>query len=314
MSDSDPRSGAAPDVHEPGISQLAHAAGNARVMQAARDQYILNLGNILWVTVPVVLTVTGFLLYLAVGRTASASGSPVTAGTAPTASAKQPARQSAPLAVAVSYDQHHVDNGAGPCMNWIFKQPLSAIPPAPSGAVDETWAHRYGGLDEDITNFKLAVQGLTPNAVELTDFRVVDIERGPAVNGTDVISTDGCGPATEAGFAIALGKNPPTVKPEALYGNAPAKAIPFPFVVSSTDIQQFQVTAGFGDQFGTSSLGTCGCIIKWRLALDWSYEGKAGTSIIDDDGRPFQTLFPPNGTESLATHWWDNNGVWSRFG
>src|SRR5689334_22422831 len=125
MSNGDPGPGDDRDVPEPRVSQRAYAAGNARVMQAARDQYILNLGNILWVAVPAVLTVAALLLYHAVVPA--------------TASVRQPARDSTPLAVAVSYDHNDVDNGNPPCMNWLFKKPVSAMKLAPGVVVDETW-------------------------------------------------------------------------------------------------------------------------------------------------------------------------------
>jgi hypothetical protein len=47
----------------------------------------------------------------------------------------------------------------------------------------------------------------------------------------------------EAGFDIVLGRNPPVITPVSGLDNGAAKKIPFPFVVSSTDIQQFQVEA-----------------------------------------------------------------------
>ena len=312
MSD-DPRSGAGEGDLEPRVSQRAFATGNSRVMQAARDQYILNLGNILWVAVPVLVAVAGLFLYAAV-RPVNASSPPRETGPSASSvsrSASGAPSQSAPLAVALSYDKNNVDNGAGPCMVWVFKQPLSALsPPQAWKGTDETWAHRNGGIDARVTNFKLAVQGLTPNEVDLTGLRVIDLKRAPLVTGTNVISTDGCGPMTEAGFSIALGKNPPTVTKAAVL-DGPAKAIAFPFEVSSTDIQQFQITAAFSDYF-SGRIATCNCVIKWRLALDWSYEGRTGSTVIDDNGQPFQTLFPPENPASSPVTWYANNGAWSR--
>jgi hypothetical protein len=159
-----------------------------------------------------------------------------------------------------------------------------------------------------VTDFKLAVQGITTTAVQLLGFRVIDVKRGPALDGTDIISTGGCGPAAEAGFEIALASNPPVITPISGLDSEAAKKIPFPFVVSSTDIQQFQVEALDSLQPGT---GSCDCDIKWRLALDWSYEGKTGTTVIDDNGKPFQTFFPR--LVSSVTPWWDDSGVWKRL-
>jgi hypothetical protein len=308
MSGDDPYPGTERGVSKPGGSQHARATGNARVMQAGRDQYILNLGNILWLIVPVALAVFGLVVYRVVASPASAlgpSGNGVRHSTSPVA---RQAQRSPPLAMAVAYDQNHVDNGAPSCMNWIFKRPLSSIPVPPDNNVDETWAHRFGGVDQSVTNFKITVQGLTPNAVQLIDFRVVNVVREPAISGIDIVGSCG-GESEEAGFAIALGSNPPTVTRLSSLDNGIAKAIPFPFVVSNTDIQQFQVTAI--DHLKPGQRG-CDCLVKWRLALDWSYEGKTGTSVIDDNGRAFQTLFLTGRYFLPGVSWTDGGGHWSR--
>lgn len=302
MSSGAPRSGAGGEGSEPTVSQRVHAADRARVQVAGRNQYIVTLGNFFWMTVPVFLVIVSFLVYLAVGRTPPASGSPPASGHG------QHAQQAEPLTVTLSYDQNHVDNGAPNCsVDWVAAQPIAGIKPPPVGELDETYAHQLGGIDEGGTNFKLDVQGATPTAVELIDLRVVEIGRIPAGTGTDFLSQRGCGPSAEAGFAIGLGGNPPAIAPAAWPDGKAAKKIPFPFVVSSTDIQQFQIAAVYSLSSATAS---CNCLIRWRLALDWSYEGRAGTTLIDDNGKPFQTIFLAPKSSVLATRWWDNDGVW----
>jgi hypothetical protein len=297
------------DGHEPRLTQWGRATDGGRVMQAGGNQLIFNLSNGVWLTVPaVVVAVLGLVLYLIVGRPSSASGLPSPKATTPAArQAPRTASLTQPLTVTLAYDRHDVNNGMGSCMNWIFSRPLSAVP-VPQSAPDETWAHQFGGVDVGVTNFKLAVQGVTTTAVQLLDFRVIDVVRGPVPRGSDVISSDGCGPSPEAGFQIALGRNPPVITPVAGLDSGAAKKIPFPFVVSSTDIQQFQVQALDSSQAGSDS---CNCEIKWRLALDWSYEGKVGTTVIDDNGQPFQTVFPAPSPSSVP--WVDEGGVWKRF-
>jgi hypothetical protein len=304
MSSGTPHSGAGGEGPEPTVSQTVHAADRARVLVAGSNQYIVTPGNAFWVTVPVLLVFVSFLIYLAVGRTPSASGSPPASGHG------QHAQQAVPLTVTLSYDQNHVDNGAPNCsIDWIAAQPIASIKPPPVGELDETYAHQLGGIDEGGTNFKLDVQGATPTAVELIGFRVVDIDRMPVRKGTAFLSHRGCGPSPEAGFAIGLGGHPPAIAPVAGLDGKAAKKIPFPFVVSSTDIQQFQIAAVYSQSSATAS---CNCLIRWRLALDWSYEGRAGTTLIDDSGKPFQTIFLAPRSSVLATPWWDNDGVWRR--
>lgn len=290
------------DGPEPRLAQWGTATHGGRVIQAGRNQYIFNTGNAVWLTAPVVVAVTLVLvLYFIIGRAPQAAGSLASGVRAH--SSKQ-----SPVVVTLAYDQHHVANGQGSCMTWIFGRPLSAIAAPSDNLLDETWAHRFGGVDTGVTNFKLAVQGVTKTAVQLLDFRVIDLKQGPAIHGTDVISSSGCGPAPEAGFEVALGEKPPVITPVSGLDNGTAKKIPFPFVVSSTDIQQFQVQARDRLIPGARS---CGCEITWRLALDWSYEGKTGTTVIDDNGKPFQTFFPSFSTTAIP--WFDASGVWKRM-
>lgn len=309
MTDSQ-RPGADRDDNEPGASQLAFATGQGTVNQAGRDQYILNLGNVLWFAIPTVIVVIAASLYVAV-RPASGALSPTGHGSAaPAHGGSSPKSQ--PLAIALSYDRNNVDNGP-PCMgtSWMFRQPISDLPAPPDSNVNETWAHRYGGLDEETTDFKLIVQGLTPTAVDLLGFRIVDVKREPIVKGTDVASGGGCGALEEAGFVVGLGHEPPNVVSAKLPGR-PARAIPFPFEVSSTDIQQFQIEAGYTTHSKYGITSNCNCLIEWRLALDWSYEGKTSSSIIDDNGQPFRTMFPSLKSIDKGPIWIDFKGKWSR--
>jgi TIR domain len=290
------------------ISQRARAADRAKIVQVGRDQVNVNLGNILWLIVPVLLVVVGLVVYLIVVP-ANASRSPGSAG----GKSGPRARTTAPLAVALSYDKRHVDNGPIECMNWLFRKPLSAISAPPSiSNIDETWAHQNGGIDQGTTYFKITVQGLTSSAVQLIDFRVVDLKRSPAFDGTDIVASCG-GPSSEAGFAVFLGRNPPAVTQLPGLDGRSAKAIPFPFRVSSEDIQQFQIGAfDLVKNYRKPGQGVCDCLMSWRLALDWTYKGKTGTTVIDDDGRPFQTLFLPL-SRSVDTAWSDGSGHWGRL-
>lgn len=284
MSSDGPRSGAGGEAPEPTTSQRVHASGKARVLVAGRNQYILTLGNAFSVTVPAVLIIISFFVYQVLG----ASGSSAAGGHGPGAQ-HSGTQQATPLQVTLSYDQNHVNNGAPSCMHWVVPRPVSAINAPQVPVLDETYAHQLGGIDEGETDFKIDVQGTTPNAVELVGFRVVDIKRTPVSSGTDLSSGDCGGPSPEAGFDIGLGSDPPVITPVSGLDNGAAKKIPFPFTVSSTDIQQFQIAAVDSVKSRTAA---CNCLVKWRLALDWSYEGRTGTTVIDDNGQPFQTIFP----------------------
>lgn len=285
----------------PTVTQRVTATGGGRANVAGGDLTIFNIGNALWVVGPVAVAVAVMLLFhLTVGAARASGPSALTAA--------KPQAPRSPVTVTLAYDRNDVNNGVGACMDWVFSRPVSALPPPPGGVINETWAHRFGGVDVLGTTFKLAVQGATPTAVQLLGFRVVDLQRRPAISGTNIASTEGCGPSPEAGFGIALGRNPPVITPISGLDSGVAKKIPFPFVVSSTDIQQFQVEARYSLGPGP---GSCGCAVKWRLALDWSYQGKLGTSVIDDNGQPFQTLFPA--APYSGPRWFGDSGVWKQI-
>jgi len=283
------------------VTQRAMATRGGRVNQAGGHMIIFNAGNALWLAGPgVVVAAVMLVLYLTAGPV-HPSGSPSPRAVAPLASGP-------PLTVALAYDRNGVDNGrGGACEFWTLNRPLSTVPAPPNGTIDETWVHRFGGVDADTTDFKLVVQGTTPTAVQLLGFRVVDVKRGSASSGTSISNSDGCGPNPEAGFGIALAHHPPLITPIPGLGGV-AKKSPFPFVVSSTDIQQFQIEAH--GPYGPDP-NPCDCDIKWRLALDWSYRGKLGTTIIDDHGQPFQTSFPAFTSSGLT--WFDSAGIWKHL-
>ncbi|GAB4048707.1 hypothetical protein [Catellatospora paridis] len=192
-----------------------------------------------------------------------------------------------PFGVSLVYDQNHVDNGAaipgcGGKGKWVFPQDIGTVPqPSKITEMDETWAHQNGGVDYGETNFKLVIQGRENSAVNLIGIRLVDVQKSPGIAGPVIVTQLGCGEPDKGSFKIIL--DPPQA------GQITAVAgHDFPFTTSDDDIGQLQIKAGFGPAARPEDI--CGCLISWRLAIDWAYKGQLGPPlIIDNQGKPFQT-------------------------
>jgi hypothetical protein len=66
----------------------------------------------------------------------------------------------------------------------------------------------------------------------------------------------------------------------------------FPFAVSATDIEQFEIRP----RVTTGE-------VAWHLELDWICEGRRGTTIIDDNGKPFEIYPTSMLTSSPGLDW-----------
>ena len=128
----------------------------------------------------------------------------------------------------------------------------------------------------------VTVLGGSGKSVVLQDLTVEVVERRPAVDQATVFTAEsGCGEgALPRLFDVQLGADRPSLRPYAgkdEAGNV-IPAVAFPFTVSEADPEIFEITADPGD---------CDC--TWRLRLRWVADGRSGTLVIDDNGRPFRT-------------------------
>lgn len=128
----------------------------------------------------------------------------------------------------------------------------------------------------------LTLQGRTAKSVVLQDLDVEVVERRPALDATRVFTTEeGCGAgAIPRFFKIDLGGPNPRAVPLEGEDDAQNKipAVAFPFKVSDTDPEIFIIEA---------DPGACDC--TWQLRLRWTSDGRSGTQVINDHGRPFRT-------------------------
>ncbi|MGI5346897.1 hypothetical protein ACQEU8_01730 [Streptomyces sp. CA-250714] len=163
-----------------------------------------------------------------------------------------------------------------------IENPVIATVRAPGGAVVDTDPPRVmarGGHGHFVT---LEARPTT-RAVVLRALRPVIISRRPArkacLGRTTVPPPGPLGPVCAApmrvwGFSTDLDAYPLRLTP--LPGDPD-----FPFSISATDVEEFCVTptARTEDE------------ISWQLELDWTCAGRRGTTVVDNDGQPFE-LWP----------------------
>jgi hypothetical protein len=131
-------------------------------------------------------------------------------------------------------------------------------------------------FDGDETTVEITVQGSAGDPVVLTDLDVA-IDKREQPTGIAVGQCGGLQPVRT--FTVDLDSQSPVLVPLANSDPAAPPAPDFPFRVSASDPEVFHVVAST-KQFD--------CF--WTLQLKWSAHGKTGTTVIDNHGKPFQTI------------------------
>ncbi|MEU0932501.1 hypothetical protein [Embleya sp. NPDC005971] len=165
------------------------------------------------------------------------------------------------------------------CHGWLFPGKSPRDIPVPPGEPTAEWAHGLGGIDRDTTPIVVTVEGKHDYNVTLRAMRVVERQESKLAPGTNVTLRLGCGSGLPIGprMVIDLAAENPRVEQE--------DGGEFSYKVAGNDTQRFGIDA----QSPVKEWRTCDCVITWKLALDWTYQGKQGTLIIDDQGAPFRT-------------------------
>ena len=139
---------------------------------------------------------------------------------------------------------------------------------------DAKWVYGHGGASAN-SDMSLTIQGKGKDAVVLLGLRVVALERNPVPTNVATVGCDAYGgEQTSRYFDVILG-NPPRVasRPgfdEPLDRKKREPAAKFPYRVSNSDPEYFDL-----------SVSGPVCFCTWRLALDWTSRGRAGTLIVD---------------------------------
>ncbi|MFJ8773931.1 helix-turn-helix domain-containing protein [Streptomyces microflavus] len=153
-----------------------------------------------------------------------------------------------------------------------------APPPAPQDR--RGWARSYGGVEGGNMRLQLTVQGTSREAVVLKGLYVRVLSRKAPLPWSAYLMGNGCGsgiaPQT---FASDLDAGHPVITPvPGTQGDRVIPAVPFPYKVSSEDVEVFNL-----------DMKTTGYDVTWYLELKWSSGGREGMLRVDDGGKPFRT-------------------------
>ncbi|MER6678978.1 helix-turn-helix transcriptional regulator [Streptomyces sp. NPDC000983] len=193
-------------------------------------------------------------------------------------------------------DSHVWAQGCG--HDYVVAGAPDRVPPPPAPQDARTWATAQGAVHGRETMVRISVQGRSSTAVVLQALRVRVVGRAEPAGGSSYTMDQGCGGAvTPRYFDVNLDKDRPIARPAA--GNdagTPIPAMRLPYTVSAEDPEVLLVTARTG-----------GCDCRWYLELDWSSQGREGTVVIGDDGRPFRTTaiegLPRYGYDTATREW-----------
>lgn len=205
---------------------------------------------------------------------------------------------------------------AGGCGSWIVTKPPQQIsrPPSNDGGW-EKWISQNSAIDASpwimakptqlnsfgSTVLDVTIQGRSATPVVLTGMEFVALRRteGPVRGG---VVTNSCGGPMDGrlvevdldGHPIKIVASHPDPFP-ALPGEPwLAKPIRFPYSVTDTNGEVFKIIA----------YGRTDCV--WYATLFWSVDGENGESIINDNGKPFETAPATRATMaySYKNHKW----------
>lgn len=147
-------------------------------------------------------------------------------------------------------------------------------PPPQQDAVG--WATPLNAVSANRQTVVLTVQGTGPETVVLEDLHVRVKSSGTPLDWNQYVMGNGCGGQVHTtAFDVSLDLGTPTATP--IGGQRD-----FPYSVSESDPEVFQVVAH-----------TSGHDVSWELELEWSSGGRHGTTLIDDNGKPFRTSASP---------------------
>ncbi|MFT9669819.1 helix-turn-helix domain-containing protein [Streptomyces rhizosphaericola] len=182
----------------------------------------------------------------------------------------------APPAVTIS--SYNWDEPCG--QFYLLDRGPEGVSPPPPPQDRRAWAESYGGVDAGNMLLQLTVQGTSREAVVLKGLYVRVLSRKAPLPWSAYLMGNGCGsgiaPQT---FASDLDTRHPVITPvPGTQGDRTIPARPFPFKVTSEDVEVFNL-----------DMKAVGYDVTWYLELRWSSGGREGMLRIDDHGKPFRT-------------------------
>jgi hypothetical protein len=163
---------------------------------------------------------------------------------------------------------------------YVLGRPVERVPAPPRHERESrSWAIAQGAVDGGASTLNITLQGRSGTAVVLHALRVELVHRRtpPRQTAYQVLPECGGGVVLRH-FAVNLDAAVPVAGAKPGNDGAPISAVRFPYTVSDSDPEVFQIRAT-----------TTRCDCAWYLTLDWSSGEQEGTLRIDDRGRPFRT-------------------------
>jgi hypothetical protein len=198
-----------------------------------------------------------------------------------------------PVEIAVSSDFVTFQKQHLGLPEYVIPRPLDQIaaPPGQDQEIEkrEQWAANLGGVQANHMDVQVTILGRSAEPVILTNLRVRIVSRRFPLRGTHITY----GPIGEGVFerylSVNLDSSPPkitdSVDQRFLVEGDPKdeKPVRFPYKVSQTDPEVFYI-----------AVNTKKCDCTWIAELFWTTRGKNGSTIIDDNGRPFRVTSSGN--------------------
>ncbi|MFI9629499.1 helix-turn-helix domain-containing protein [Streptomyces sp. NPDC052042] len=186
-------------------------------------------------------------------------------------------------------------NWDAPCDEYyVLDQEPEDVPPPPTPMDGRSWARALGAVDGAHQLIELTVQGTSRQPVVLNALHVRQVSKKAPLPWSVYATSLGCGSGvTPQSFDIDLDDDRPRTRPvPGQRGDTVIPAKDFPFKVSSTDVEVFDLKVHVEAHE-----------VSWYLELEWSSGGRSGTLRIDDGGKPFRVSAIK--TRPQYSYWYD---------
>jgi len=188
---------------------------------------------------------------------------------------------------------------SGGCGSWIVTKPFNDLTPPSGGGATPQWVEQSRAIDatnfgpyrkgqhtDGASNIDVTIQGRIATPVILTGIHFVPVRRTTQkIHGGAVTVACG-GPMEASGIKVNLDQDPirivssfremvpklPADQPQWLL-----TPLRFPYKVTNTDGEVFKIIA-YAHSY-----------IAWYAIIYWSVDGRNGQTIINNQGKPFQT-------------------------
>ncbi|MER7498191.1 helix-turn-helix domain-containing protein [Streptomyces pharetrae] len=160
-----------------------------------------------------------------------------------------------------------------PCsQHYLIDSPPESVPPPPTEQDAPAWVASEKAVSAREQLVTLTVQGTGDETVVVESLQVRVVGRDAPLPWNDYTMGVGCGgDVPKRPFSIALDAARPTVE-------AAAGGRDFPFTVSESDVEVFQIMAD-----------ASAYDVRWYLELTWTSGSRGGTLRIGDGDQPFRT-------------------------